>query len=99
MLLRTRKTAAEQQADRPPDLRCVFDLPCGSSRSNWEYVTRTEDDGRIVEMIFPAHPHEVEHHGIYEVPPMTKTEFDVWFYGRYLSQKKTSPLSFYANAQ
>ena len=95
MLLRTRKTAAEQDAERPPDMRCVFDLPSGSSRSNWEYVTRTENDGKIVEMIFPAHPHEVEHHGIYEVPPMTKTEFDAWFYGRYLTQKKTSPHSFY----
>ena len=98
MLLRARNTAAEQHAERPPDTRYVFDLHCHSHEgSNWEYVSRhTESDGTITEFVFPSHPHEVEHHGVYEVSPMTKTEFDVWFYGRYLSQKKTSPHSFYA---
>jgi hypothetical protein len=103
MLLRSRKTAAEQEADRPPDIRGVFDLNCchPSPAPSWEYADRyTDSDGRIVEIIFPAHPHASEHGpGVYEVPPMTKTEFDAWFYGRYLSQKKTSPHSFYAEKE
>jgi hypothetical protein len=78
MLLKARKTAAEQHAERPPDVRIVFDIPrhvaasASAEFARYNRVNRYINGDEIVEMIFPAY--EGECLGVCAVSPDVSVE-------------------------
>ena len=66
MLLKRKEWAEELEANRPPDVRIVFDLPRhgaevvpdSAERARRNRVDRYRHGHEIVEMVFPAHAYK-----------------------------------------
>lgn len=67
MLLKTRKMAAEQEAEQPPDVRLVFDLPSTGQNLSQNIVNRYLNGREVVEIVFPAPAYKGECLGVCSV--------------------------------
>ena len=82
MLLKHKERAEELKANRPPDVRMVFDLPqhrvevesVSSERVRGNRVDRYINRGEIVEIVFPAHAYNGECLGVCSVPADVSVE-------------------------
>ena len=82
MLLKRKEWAEEREANRPPDVRMVFDLPRHSQedesvspeRARCRRVDRYVDGDEIVEIVFPAHIYKGECLGVCSVPTDVSVE-------------------------
>jgi hypothetical protein len=82
MLLKHREREEDRNANRPPDVRMVFDLPrhrvevepVSSDRVRSNRVDRHIDRGKIVEIVFPAHAYKGECLGVCSVSPDVSVE-------------------------
>jgi hypothetical protein len=73
LLLKRKEWTAEQEANRPPDLRFVFSVPRPRERQR-TVVTRFCNGDGITEFVFPAAADKGEYLGVCSVPTDVSVE-------------------------
>lgn len=86
LLSERKKRTAEQQANRPPDLRVVFGIPRPQERQQ-TLVQRFCDDNGITEFVFPATAYPGECLGVCSVPTDVSVEEALRLLRRYRNKE------------